>query len=484
MMQHSGDLDDLLLKGSLIEIQRAYLDRRLRVEDAVRFYIARIETIGTTGAAQNAVRTISPTAIGDARACDARLAKGEATGSLFGIPVLLKDNILASGMPASAGARALADFRPLRDATIVRRLRAAGAVILGKTNMTEFADYVSEVMPSEFSGAGGTVRHPFGKRYDRGFGSSVGSAAAVAAGLAPIAIGSETQNSIQSPACASSVYGYKPSVGQVSRAGIVPLVPSQDTAGPIARCVEDAALVCNVLFSPDAEDTATLAMRPFTRVPDIAPSDLRIGVLRRTMTDRQDVTAMMPLFEDALSRLGRAGARIVDPCDLPSAELLRDLRSSVFRTEFKAALDCFLSVQGAPCGMGSLADIIAWNSAHPDAIPHGQGLLEAAQATAGLDDPAYRADRARDVAISLQAGLAAALDCGCDVLVAPMGAAAKCTGKAGAPALSIPLGLDATGAPAGLTLTTLPGRDAFLLGVGAAVARVIDERVLAPDREL
>ena len=183
--------------------------------------------------ALNAIRTIAPDAIEVARQLDDEIASGRIRGPLHGIPVVLKDNILTGdGMTAAAGAAALSGFKPGSDATLARRLRRAGALILGKTNLTEFADYVSEVMPSGFSGAGGMVKNPHGLAdYGRGLGSSVGSAAAVAAALAPIAIGSETQNSIQTPACVSSVFGFKPSVGMVSRAGMIPLVPSQDSPG-------------------------------------------------------------------------------------------------------------------------------------------------------------------------------------------------------------------------------------------------------------
>ena len=194
------DVNDILVGGSIAEIGAAYRRRELSAADAVAFYLKRIEALKGL----NAVREISVLAAEDARRADAALAAGKDLGPLHGIPVLLKDNIFtAEGMRATAGARALADFTPKRDATIAARLRQAGAIVLGKTNLTEFADYVSDVMPSGFSGAGGVVRNPHGIEYGRGQGSSVGSAAAVAASLAPAAIGSETQNSIQAPACRS-----------------------------------------------------------------------------------------------------------------------------------------------------------------------------------------------------------------------------------------------------------------------------------------
>jgi amidase len=382
-------------------------------------------------------------------------------------------------MTAAAGAAALAGFKPKSEATLVRRLRRAGAIVLGKTNMTEFADYVSDVMPSGFSGAGGVVRNPHGIEYGRGQGSSVGSAAAVAAGLAPIAIGSETQNSIQTPACYSSVFGFKPSVAMVSRAGVVPLVPSQDSPGPIARCVDDAALVFAALAGADMQDSLTLGNASWngSYCPLDSIAGVRIGVPRRCIADRPDMSAVLPLFEDVLSHLTRAGAVIVDPCDLPSAEQLQDVRSSVFRTEFKAALNRFLSEHVSSCGISSMDALIAWNEQHPEAIPYGQSLLLAANQTAGLDDPGYIADRRHDIALSRTAGIDAALAiAGADALIAPMGWAAKCTGKAGAPVIAIPAGLDATGTPFGVTLFSALGHDLALLRLASAIERVIGDR--------
>jgi amidase len=206
---------------------------------------------------------------------------------------------------------------------------------------------------------------------------------------------------------------------------------------------------------------------------------VRIGVPRRQVAARPDFADVMPLFEAALAKLAAAGAAINDPCDLPSAEQLQEVRSCVFRTEFKAALNAFLEDCNAPSGMGSLADIIAWNEQHPDAIPFGQSLLLASQATNGLSDPTYRADRARDIVLSLEAGIAAALAMhDADVLIAPMGAAAKCTGKAGAPVLAIPAGKRADGTPFGITIFSKPGDDARLLAIGAAIERALDGRRL------
>jgi len=474
-----------LMQGSIAELRAHYLDKSLSVFDAVTWFQSRIASVshavGPTGPAINAVREMSARALEDARLADAAIADDQAHAPLLGIPVLLKDNILAAGMNATAGAAALATFKPRQDAVLVRRLRAAGAIVLGKTNLTEFADFVSDVMPSGYSGAGGVVKNPHGIEYGRGQGSSVGSAASVAASLCMFAIGSETQNSIQTPASYSSVVGYKPGVGVVSRTGVVPLVPSQDSPGPLARSVADAALIGWVLAGADIRDSASLFAQGTLpgSLLGTGLANVRIGVPRRQIADREEFAGVMPLFEAALANLSRLGAKIVDPCDLPSAEQLQEVRSCVFRTEFKAALNAFLEDHGSPCGIGSMHDLIAWNAAHPESIPYGQSLLIAANATNGVDDPVYRSDRARDIALSRTAGIDAALAMhDCDVLIAPMGAAAKCTGKAGAPVVAIPCGVDKAGVPFGLTVFAGIGSDARLLAIAGAIERAVGERRL------
>ncbi len=472
-------MENLLLTGTIAQIQKALTSRELSVPEIVDWYLSRIEQIDRAGPKLNAVRSLAAEARDTARRLDEELAAGRSRGPLHGIPVLLKDNILTSdGMTAAAGSAALAGFKPKRDATLVRRLRQAGAVILGKTNLTEFADYVSDVMPSGFSGAGGYVKNPHSNdQYGRGLGSSVGSAAAVAASLVPVAIGSETQNSIQTPASVSGVFGFKLGVGMVSRAGVVPLVPSQDSPGPLTRSVEDAALVASIIAGGDCSDTATLGAMPHFSRPVVGAAGLRIGVPRRFVADRPELASLMPRFESVLQILREAGIEIADPCDLPAAEQLHEVRSCVFRTEFKAALDAFLEANDHPCGIDSLQTLISWNAAHPDTRPFGQSLLIAAAATGGLDVAEYRSDRHRDIALSRQAGIDAALQfSGADVLIAPMGAAAKCTGKAGAPVLAIPAGIGPTGLPFGVTLFTSLGGDAKLLAAGATVAAAIAER--------
>jgi amidase len=436
-----SDFFTLIRSATARSIGDAIAAGKTSAVEVTRYYLARIEAYNGGEYGLNCVRSISPVALEQARRADAELAAGQRRGPLHGVPYLLKDNVFTSdGSTAAAGSKALAGFIPTYEASLVARLREAGAILLGKTNLTEFADFVADTMPAEFSGAGGVVCHPLGLRYGRGLGSSVGSAAAVGAGLCAFAIGTETQNSIQAPAIHTSIVGFKPTVGRVSRHGVVPLVPSQDSPGPLSLTVDDAALVFQAIAGADVRDTATLAWPSPAAVGARSLQGLRIGIPRRFVADSVMNDSRKEVFAETLEALARAGATIVDPCDLPSAEQLNEVRSCVFRTEFKESLDSLLAVL-QPCGMASMADIIQWNTTHLEAIPYGQSLLEAANASANMRSPGYIADRRRDLALSVDGGIGAALAAGAaDVLLAPMAAAAKCTGKAGAPVIAIPVG--------------------------------------------
>ncbi|USX20939.1 amidase family protein [Oxalobacteraceae bacterium OTU3REALA1] len=471
------DLSSLLSVGTARSIGEAIAAHKVTSTDVTAWYLQRIEQFNAGAQGLNCVRSVSPLALEQAGFADADLAAGRWRGPLHGVPFLVKDNVFtADGSAASAGCKALAGFIPPYEATLVKRLREAGAILLGKTNLTEFADFVSDTMPAEFSGAGGVVRHPFGLRYGRGLGSSVGSAAAVAARLCAFAIGSETQNSIQAPAIHTSIVGFKPSVGRVSRYGVIPLVPSQDSPGPLTITVADAMLVYQAMAGPDANDLATL--REFAQCAHTGGSirGMRIGVPRKYMADVVGAEAGRA-FERVLSSLADAGALIIDPCDLPAARQLSELRSSVFRTEFKESLNSLLR-EHRPCGIASLQDIIEWNRVHPEAIPYGQSLLEAANATSGTSGEQYVADRQRDIELSLEEGIRGALQAGAaDVLLAPMAVAAKCTGKAGAPVVAVAVGEDEVGLPFGATVFAQPGSDDLVLHAAAAIENVVGRRI-------
>lgn len=472
-------MKDLFLEGSLSQIRAAILDGRTSASQVAAFFLSRINLLDRNGPRLNCVRTIAPDVATEAARLDDALRQGAKPGPLHGVPILIKDNICVTGMAMSAGSAALESFHPTQDANLVRRLRTAGAIILGKTNLTEFADYVSDVMPSSFSGVCGHVRNPItGEPYGRGQGSSVGSAAAVAAGLAPVAIGSETQNSVQTPACMSSIVGLKPSVGAVSRTGVFPLVPSQDSPGVLARSLDDAALVLSVMRGADLADSATLEAAPFVNAGFDSDATFSLGVPRLTIFERPELAPALGRFLDCLAALKAAGVRIVDPCDPPAARELLEVRSSVFPTEFKAAFAAFMNDHGHPCGVASLHDLITWNEAHPNAIPYGQSLLLNAQSTQGLDAAKYLADRRADIDLSRAQGIDAALSThGVDALITPMSSAAKWTGKAGAPVVALPAGADANGQPFGVTLFARRFEDDKLISIASRVEKIIARRL-------
>ncbi|ANG93837.1 hypothetical protein LZP96_18625 [Enterobacteriaceae bacterium 155047] len=473
------DISVLLTTGSARTIGEAIASGALSALTATDWYLDRIQQDKEGAKGLNCVRSVSLHAREEAKKADAELAAGRSRGPLHGVPYLVKDNVFTTdGSFASAGASALAEFLPPYEATLVSRLRDAGAILLGKTNLTEFADFVSDTMPSEFSGAGGVVRNPLGQEYGRGQGSSIGSAAAVAAGFCAFAIGSETQNSIQAPAVYTSVVGFKPTVGQVSRYGLIPLVPGQDSPGPITRTVDDALLIFQAIAGPDMNDTATLAHFPAETGSKKALQGLRIGIPRRFMADNLINDDHKAKFNDLLALLSRAGAIIVDRCEMPAAEELHAVRSCVFRAEFHESLNTFLG-RLKPCGMASMRDIIAWNHSHPEAIPYGQSLLEAAARAPGIRSPQYLNDRRQDVALSLHRGVLAALAAGnADILMSPMTVAAKCTGKAGVPVVAIPAGADADGLPFGVTVYGAPGDDYAVIYAAKAIEKEIGKRLL------
>ena len=402
-----------ILAGSIVAIGQALSDRRLSAHEVTGWYLARIEALNHAGPQLNAVRELASGALEAAKRADRELAAGHRRGPLHGIPVLLKDNVLAADMTATAGAAALKGFKPRRDATLVARLRAAGAIVIGKTNLTEFADYVSDVMPSGFSGAGGVVKNPHGVApYGRGLGSSVGSAAAVAAAvragrdrlgdaeLHPDAIVRILGLWLQAERRSGQPFGCRSAGAQPGLARADRAIDRRSRAGAVR---DRGRRQHRHGIAGDAARFAGIAAAARSRHhPDrcAAAGDGGPAGFRRC-----DGARLRPCCR----RLSKAGVAIVDPCDLPSAEQLQDVRSSVFRTEFKAALNAFLRGHDHPCGINSLAALIRWNDAHPDAIPHGQSLLLAAEATTGLDDPQYRADRARDIVLSRTAGIDAAI---------------------------------------------------------------------------
>ncbi len=483
-------MDDIV-ELSVGRLQAALASGELTSARLTEMYLKRIDSVRVPGGAPlNAVRETNPDALSIAAALDRERQEGRIRSPLHGMPILLKDNIgSADAMRTTVGVHALGDLRTPFDAAVVARLRAAGAVVLGKCNCPDFCDYMASTMPSGHSTTGGTIGHPYGMSYGRGGGSSTGVAAAVAASLAAAGVGSETQNSIQAPCSNSSLAGIKPTVGLVSRAGMAPLAISQDTAGPIARSVRDAAILLSVIAGPDMLDTMTLsaagALHPdYSRYcVDGALAGARIGVARREFFGREGKALHDAVANRAIAAMRDAGALIVDPADIPSAPELMPLASRVFRTDFKAGLNAFLQRCGDRTAMHSMRHIVEYNQRHGmAAIPYGQDLLLAAQETAGdWSEPEYHADRARDIRLSRAEGIDRALAAHeLDAIVVPMDHASKLTGKAGYPAVTVPCGYvgegPGKGAPVGLTFIGTAWSEPKLIGMAHAFEQCVAAR--------
>lgn len=411
------------------------------------------------------------------------------SGLVPGVPILLKDNIETADMPTTAGSLALVDNAPGRDAPLVARLREAGAVILGKANLSEWANIRSSESISGWSAVGGQTRNPYAPERTP-CGSSSGSAVAVAIGLAPAAIGTETDGSITCPASVNGVVGFKPTVGLVSRTHIVPISHSQDTAGPITTTVEDAAIVLSVIAGSDPLDPAT-AEADARKVDYRAALDAgsldgaRIGVLRFLVPNYSAET--QAVFEANLQAMRDAGAELVEITE-PPAEFrqIGGWELTVLLTELKHDLNLYLaSTDPAQVKTRTLADVIAFNAAEPrETVLFGQDLFERAEATGGLDDPAYVEARERSFRAAGPEGIDRMM-AGHDVvaLTAPttsrawtndreddddmQGSASRLAAVAGYPHLTVPMGFD-RGMPVGISFIGGKWDDARVLSLGYA----------------
>jgi len=360
----------------------------------VRNYLARIKAIDRRGPRLNAIIELNPDALAIASDLDKeRLAKGR-RGPLHGIPVLIKDNIdTHDRMTTTAGSLALQGSIPLRDAFLVERLRAAGAVLLGKTNLSEWANFRGSLSTSGWSGRGGQTRNPYA--LDRNpSGSSSGSAVAVSASLCAVAVGTETDGSILSPSSYNGIVGIKPTLGLISRSGIIPIAHSQDTAGPMARSVTDAAILLGVLAGTDPADPATAqssakSQRDYTPILD--PGGLRgarLGVARNFFGFHPQVDELM---ESALAEMKRQGAELIDPVQVPKPPELEEAEITVLRYEMKADMNAYLARLGPHAPMRSLKDIIQFDQQHrrQELQWFGQEELVKSEAKGPLTDKAY-----------------------------------------------------------------------------------------------
>lgn len=454
---------------------------------------AALERIEALNPRLNAVIAVDPTARDQARALD---RQRRARGPLFGMPILIKDNIETKGpLPTTAGSLALKDNVTNRDAPLVARLRAAGAVIVGKANLSEWANIRSSDSISGWSAVGGQTRNPHALNRNT-CGSSSGSGAAVAAGMVPAAIGSETDGSVTCPAAINGIVGFKPTVGLVSRTHIVPISHSQDTAGPMTRTVRDAALVLAAMAGSDPADPATAeADRRRADYAAALSTDAlrgkRIGVMRFATGFRTDEA-----FEEALATLKAQGATLVDIDTFEGRGEIGKNEFTVLLTELRADMNAYLATTPAAVKTRTLADLIAFNKANEPAemALFGQDIFEKAEKTKGLDDPEYK--KARDFSFTKSGpeGIDRLLkEHGVVALVGPTmppawlidavngdqiggGGAGSLAAVAGYPHLTVPMG-EVKGLPVGLSFIGPKWSDAAILSLGYAYEQASRKRV-------
>lgn len=476
-----------LLAKSMSEISGALAAGEITSAALTQAYLDRIAAVDRTGPRLQAVVAVNPDALAQAAASDARRAAGETLGPLDGVPVLLKDNIESlDPMPTTAGSLALKDNVTGRDSPLVAGLRGQGAVILGKTNLSEWANFRSNFSMSGWSGVGGQTRNPH--MLDRNpCGSSSGTGAAIAASLAAAGVGTETNGSIICPSNVNGIVGFKPTVGLVPQAYIVPISPSQDTAGPMTKTVADAALMMNAMAAGDEDFTEHLS--------GAALKGVRIGVLRDAQGSNPDI---LERFEAALKQMRQLGATIVDiegqeaPAGFWGDSLM------VLEYEFKASLDAYLADAAPGVETRSLSDVIAFNllNAEDELALFGQDLLVSSDAKGPLTDEAYIAARDRVQLATRAEGIDRLLaEFDVDVLVTPSGplapridpvngdtwpdwaGAGYLAAIAGYPHLSVPMG-EVHGIPIGVSFMGAKGTDARMLSYGYAYEQAT---LLRPD---
>jgi amidase len=490
----SFPLDEL----TVAQLQDAMATGKYTARRLVELYTERIDAIDRNGPTLRAVIELNPDALSIADTLDAERKSGRLRGPLHGIPVLIKDNIdTGDRMMTTAGSLALEGGSAPRDAFVVEKLRAAGAVILGKTNLSEWANFRSMKATSGWSGRGGQVKNPYA--LDRNpCGSSSGTGAAIAANLAAVGVGTETDGSIVCPSGANALVGIKPTVGLISRTGIIPISHTQDTAGPMARTVADAAMLLGAMTGVDPADAASVSSRDHasadyrTALKPEALKGARIGVARKRYFGYSPATDT--LIDAAIATMKSGGAVIVDPADIPTAARLDDCEFEVLLYEFKADLNKYLAHRVASAPVHSLKDLIDFNTREKEReLPYfGQEILVSAQKKGPLTSEAYRkalttcGTRARTLGID-----AVMTKFRLDALVAPtgspawptdlvngdhfLGASSTPAAVAGYPSITVPAGM-VYGLPVGLSFIGRRWSEAKLIGYAYAYEQLTNHR--------
>ena len=472
---------------SVDQLQADMAAGRVTSESLVRAYLARIAKVDRSGPALHSIIALNPHALADARKLDAERKAGHLRGPLHGVPVLVKDNVETDdGTATTAGSLALKDNVTHRDAPLVARLKAAGAVILGKTNLSEWANIRSDRSISGWSGVGGLVKNPYA--LDRSAcGSSSGTGAAIAASLAAVGVGTETDGSVTCPSSINGLVGLKPTVGLISRTHVVPISHSQDTPGPMGRSVKDVAVMLSAMAGSDPADAATrdADSHKADYLAGLATADLkgkRLGVLTYAtgFSPKVDIE-----FAKAVEVLKARGAVIVELKDYKPPEDLGDQETAVLMSELKADLNAYLATTPAAVKSRSLAALIAFNDATPREMSlFGQETFIVAEQTKGLDDPGYRKARTDSQRAAGPDGIDKLIaDAHLDALIAPSygpasridtvnggwggGRSSPPPAVSGYPHLTVPMG-QVDGLPVGLSFIGPAWSEARLLELGYA----------------
>ena len=451
---------------------RGYKEGQFTARDVTAYYLARIAAYNER---LHAVIQVNPDALFEAEAADRAYKKG-VRKPLLGIPVLIKDNIETAGlMRTTAGAAAMRHHFAGRDAELVKRLRADGAIILGKANLSEWANFLTEDMPNGWSAVGGQTKNPYGDQLDVG-GSSSGSASAVAANLTLLAVGSETSGSIVHPSVHNSIVGIKPTVGLISRSGIIPISRSQDTAGPMARTLRDAVVALQTMCGEDSTDPATWETPigpPYVTCLDVRQAvGMRVGFIKPTISDEE-----VDLYEQALRLLRQAEVELVE-ITLPKHDALE--QADILFDEFKLGIEAYLANTTVP--FKTLSDLIEWNADHPESIPHGQTIFEQSDARSGrLVEASYLDRRIDDVHFAKVDGMDELLKGQkLDAIVLPHDMNYDMAAKAGHPTITVPYKRKESGAPFGLSFTGTSFAERDLIRVAYAFEQFIT-RPTPPD---
>lgn len=486
---------------SITELQHGYETHAYSVTQVVDFYLKRIDSIDAKGPELNAVLTVNPDARAIAAELDSLFAVGAATGPLFGVPILLKDNIdTGDKMPCTAGANLMAESYPAEDSPLAAELRDAGAVILGKTNLSEWANFHSSSSSSGWSALGGQTRNPYILNRNP-CGSSAGSGVAVAANLCVVAIGTETNGSIICPSNNNGIVGIKPTVGLVSRTGIIPISNTQDTGGPMARSVRDAAMVLGALSSVDPKDDQTHApgriihhdYTPFLKEDGLQGK--RIGYYTAPLADEDKDPTTVELektMKQALEDMRAQGAEIIDVNEI-IAEDIEEASFTVLLYEFKDGLNTYLRHMDERAPVKDLAEIIEKTLADSVEMKyHDHELLKMAQAKGGLEEKEYQQALAKILKGSREKGIDRVMnELKLDAIVAPSGSPAWVTSLengdtfgvfssspaaiAGYPSITVPMG-KIDGLPVGMSIFGRAWSESLLLEIAYAYEQATHHR--------